>query len=169
MSLPRAGLDTHTLVTAAAELADAQGFEQVTLAALASKLGVRPPSLYNHINGLADLRTLLAIHGLEQLYEAMSAASEGTSGEAAVHAMSQAYVDFARRRPGLYGTTLRAPEQGDTALEAAGGKILALIIQVLSCFGLGRKAICTPSGACAAFCTASRHWRTRGASVCRWT
>lgn len=134
--MARAGLDTHTLVLAAAELADAQGVQEVTLAALAAKLGVRPPSLYNHINGLAGLRTLLAIHGLEQLYDAMSAAAEGARGEQAVHALSQAYIGFARQHPGLYETTLRAPEQGDTALEAAGGRVLSLIIQVLSCFGL---------------------------------
>ncbi|NQX47629.1 WHG domain-containing protein [Paenibacillus tritici] len=134
--MARAGLDRHTLVLAAAELADAHGMEEVTLAALAAKLGVRSPSLYNHINGLPGLRTLLAVHGLERLYEVMSAATEGVSGEAAVHAMSQAYIGFARQHPGLYQTTLKAPEQGDTTLEAAGGKILSLILQVLSGFGL---------------------------------
>ncbi|MEK3715417.1 MULTISPECIES: TetR/AcrR family transcriptional regulator [unclassified Paenibacillus] len=134
--MARAGLDTHTLVLAAAELADAHGIEEVTLAALAAKLGVRSPSLYNHINGLSGLRTLMAVYGLEQLHEVISEATEGLSGEAAVHAMSQAYIGFTRAHPGLYQTTLKAPEQGDTALEAAGGKILSLIIQVISAFGL---------------------------------
>lgn len=134
---PRAGLDTNTLILAAAELADGQGMEAVTLAALAAKLGVRSPSLYNHVNGLAGLRTLLAVYGLEQLYKVMSAGMEGLSGDAAVHAMGQAYVDFARRRPGLYETTLKAPEQGNTALEEAGERILSLIIHVLSVYELG--------------------------------
>ncbi|WP_342478212.1 WHG domain-containing protein [Paenibacillus sp. FSL H7-0350] len=134
--MARAGLDTHTLVLAAAELADEYGIEEVTLAALAAKLGVRSPSLYNHINGLAGLRTLMAVYGLEQLYEVISEATEGLSGEAAVHAMSQAYIRFTRAHPGLYTTTLQAPEPGDTALEAAGGKILSLIIQLISAFGL---------------------------------
>lgn len=49
---PRAGLDRHTLVIRAADIADDEGIEAVTLAALAGKLGVRSPSLYNHINGL---------------------------------------------------------------------------------------------------------------------
>lgn len=53
---PRAGLDTQTLVLAAAELADEYGMEGVTLALLAAKLGVRSPSLYNHVNGLKELR-----------------------------------------------------------------------------------------------------------------
>lgn len=134
---PRAGLDTRTLVLAAADLADEQGMEAVTLAALAAKLGVRSPSLYNHVNGLKGLRTLLAIYGLEELRTVMAASSAGLSGDAAVHAMSRAYVEFARQRPGLYETTLRAPEQGNTALEEAGSKILSLILGVLADYKLG--------------------------------
>ncbi|QSF42521.1 TetR/AcrR family transcriptional regulator [Paenibacillus tianjinensis] len=136
---PRAGLDKHTLVLAAADLADEQGISEVTLAGLAAKLGVRSPSLYNHIDGLKELRKLLAIHGLEQLQTAMEASIDGISGDAAVHAMSRAYVEFARQHPGLYETTLRAPEEGNTSLEEAGGQILSLIINVLADYELGEE------------------------------
>lgn len=134
---PRAGLDSNTLILAAAELADEHGMEAVTLAALAAKLGVRSPSLYNHVNGLAELRTRLAIYGLEQLYTDMSAAMEGLSRDSAIHAMGQAYVEFARRHPGVYETTLKAPEKGNTDLEEAAERILSLIIQGLSDYELG--------------------------------
>lgn len=136
---PRAGLDTQTLVLAAAELADEKGMEEVSLAALAARLGVRSPSLYNHVDGLSGLRTLLAIHGLEQLYNAMSDASQGLAKDDAVHAMGQAYVEFARRHPGLYETTLKAPDQGNRALEEAGEQILSLILHVLSEYKLGQE------------------------------
>ncbi|WP_379152151.1 TetR/AcrR family transcriptional regulator [Paenibacillus sp. sgz5001063] len=134
---PRAGLDTHTLILEAAGIADEQGIEGVTLAALAARLGVRSPSLYNHINGLQGLRSLLAVHGLELLFTAMSAAVDGLRGDSAVHAMGQAYVDFARQRPGLYETTLRAPEEGNPELEKASEQVLSLIIGVLSGYELG--------------------------------
>ncbi|MBW4080539.1 TetR/AcrR family transcriptional regulator [Paenibacillus sp. S150] len=134
---PRAGLDTHALVLAAVEIADEQGIEAVTLAALAAKLGVRSPSLYNYINGLQGLRSLLAVHGLELLHTAMSDASEGLKRDEAVHAMGQAYIDFAREHPGLYETTLRAPEAGNLELEKISGRVLSLIIEVLSGYGLG--------------------------------
>ncbi|UQZ37041.1 TetR family transcriptional regulator [Paenibacillus sp. PK3_47] len=136
---PRAGLDTHSLVKTAAELADEQGIEAVTLAALAARLGVRSPSLYNHVKGLAGLRTLMAVYGLDQLYTGMSEALEGLSGDAAVHAIGQAYVGFARQHPGLYETTLKAPEQGDTELKEASERILSLIIQVLAGYRLGEE------------------------------
>lgn len=133
---PRAGLDRRTLVIRAAEIADDEGMEGVTLAALAAKLGVRSPSLYNHINGLQDLRNELAIYGLEQLFTSMSKAAEGLIGDAAVLAIGQAYVDFARSRPGLYETTLRAPEQANTELELAGNRILDFIIHVMKDYQL---------------------------------
>lgn len=136
---PRAGLDTTTLVLAAAEIADEQGMEAVTLAALAAKLGVRSPSLYNHINGLQGLRTLLAVYGLEQLYAAMAASSAELKGDEALHAMGRAYVDFVRKHPGLYETTLRAPEQGNSELEKMSNQVLLLMIEVLASYELGEE------------------------------
>lgn len=136
---PRAGLDKQTLVMTAAEIADNEGVEGITLAALATKLGVRSPSLYNHISGLQDLRIELAIYGLDQLYKAMSVAAEGLNSDAAVHAMGLAYVDFARSRPGLYETTLRASEQANTELTTAGERILQLIINVMKDYELGEE------------------------------
>jgi len=136
---PRAGLDTKTIVKAAAELADDNGLEGITLSALAAKLGVRSPSLYNHINGLEGLRVLLAIYGLEQLYIVMSAAAKGAGTADAVHAMGHAYVEFARSHPGLYETTLRAPEIGNNELESASHTILSLIIDVLKPYELGEQ------------------------------
>ncbi len=43
---PRAGLDRVTVVQAAADLADHQGLEAVSLAQLAVQIGVRPSTIY---------------------------------------------------------------------------------------------------------------------------
>ncbi|WP_379134336.1 TetR/AcrR family transcriptional regulator [Paenibacillus sp. sgz500958] len=136
---PRAGLDTRMIVITAAQIADERGVEEVTLAALAAKLGVRSPSLYNHIQGLQDLRIQLAIHGLQELYKDMSAAIGHLSGEAAVHKMGQAYVDFARSHPGLYEMTLRAPEPQHAELVAVSNTILSLIMNSLRDYDLGEE------------------------------
>ena len=134
---PRRGLDTQTILTASAELADALGYEEVSLASLAQKLQVRSPSLYNHLEGLGDLRKRMAIYGLELLYEAMSQAASGVSGDEAVHRIGRAYVDFVRRRPGLYEATLRAPDPKDPDIQLAAERILELVLEVLSVYRLG--------------------------------
>ncbi|MNI81996.1 hypothetical protein D3C73_1386620 [compost metagenome] len=51
--------------------------------------------------------------------------------------MSRAYVAFAEAHPGLYETTLRAPEEGNSGLEEAGNRILHYIIGVLAAYELG--------------------------------
>ncbi|MEZ4237038.1 MAG: TetR family transcriptional regulator [Myxococcota bacterium] len=54
--MPRAGLSTARVVEVAAELVDERGWEALTLAAVADRVGVRLPSLYKHVGGVDHLR-----------------------------------------------------------------------------------------------------------------
>src|SRR5579875_3074672 len=112
----RAGLDPDAVVRAAADLADAAGGE-VRLADLAAHLGVRTPSLYNHIAGQEGLRRELALLGLRELYARLARAAIGRAADDAILALAHAYRGFAREHPGLYAATLRAPAPGDDALQ----------------------------------------------------
>lgn len=104
-----------TILSTAAAIADGRGLEEVTLATLASELGVRSPSLYNHVNGLPELKELLTTLGLRRLNERLERTGEGLLAEEAMLAIAEAYLDFAREHPGLYELTLKAPggEQAD--------------------------------------------------------
>jgi AcrR family transcriptional regulator len=133
---PRIGLDLSTILQTATEIADKDGLDAVTLATLAKKLGIRPPSLYNHIDGLHGLRKQLAVYGLEQLYNTLAQAAIGRSGDDAVHALGNAYVTFARTHPGLYEATLQAPDPQDTDLQRASQEIVSLTLRVLQAFDL---------------------------------
>jgi AcrR family transcriptional regulator len=124
---PRAGLNEAVIVGAAAELADADGLESVSLARLASHLRVRAPSLYNHIAGQEGVRRGLAVLAAEQLAERLSRAAIGKSGDEAVYAIATAYRAFAKERPGLYAATQRAPEAGEARYQAAAERILEVI------------------------------------------
>ncbi|MFC0211647.1 WHG domain-containing protein [Paenibacillus chartarius] len=138
--VPRAGLDQTTVLNAAAELADAHGFDQVTLALLAQKLGVRTPSLYNHIDGLPGLKRKLSAYGLQQLYDRLLLSAAGLSGDDAVRAFAHAYLSFARSRPGLYELTLRAAEPDETEFARVGGEIVELIVRILGAYQLQEDA-----------------------------
>lgn len=133
---PRIGLHTHTVLQAAAEIADTRGLDEVTLAALAQKLDIRSPSLYNHINGLPGLRSKLAVYGLEQLLSVMNRAAVGVSGDEAVRAISEAYVAFVRMHPGLYDATLRAPDPESADWQRVGSDIVDLVLRVLQAYDL---------------------------------
>jgi AcrR family transcriptional regulator len=120
--MPRLGLDAEAVVAAAAELADAEGLHELTLARLAERLGVRSPSLYAHVGGLADLRTRLAARGARELTAALQAAAAGRARSDALHAIADAYRAYAHAHPGTYAATQRAP---GTEPDAANGEYAA--------------------------------------------
>ncbi|MBO8141181.1 MAG: TetR/AcrR family transcriptional regulator [Firmicutes bacterium] len=135
---PRKGLDLPVILQTAAAIADDAGFDAVTVAAIAERLGVRPPSLYNHVSGLADLQKKLAVYGLERLLEALTDAVVGRSGDDAIRSMGGAYLGFARRHRGLYEATIRAMDMRDPAVQRSADAIVGLVARVLGFYGLHR-------------------------------
>jgi AcrR family transcriptional regulator len=133
---PKVGLEITAILDVAGKIADVQGMQEVTLANLAKQLGIRPPSLYNHFDGLAGLRKKMAIYGINLLYEELAHAAIGVAGDEAVLAISKAYVNFARRHPGIYEATLMAPEMGDEEVQQAGAKVVELTVTVLRYYDL---------------------------------
>lgn len=133
---PRPGLDEAAVLRAAAELVDAEGLDALHLGRLAAALGVRTPSLYNHVDGLEGVRRGLALMGVRELGQRLARAAIGKSSEAAIFAIAGAYRQFAREHPGLYAASLRAPGAGDTALVEAAAEVLATIHTVLAPYGL---------------------------------
>jgi len=97
-----ARLDRGAVLQAATELANISGLNNVTLKDLAQKLGVRSPSLYNHIQGMDDLHTALMLHGWKQLGEKITLAAVGKAGDDAVRAMCRSFYDYATGNPGVF-------------------------------------------------------------------
>lgn len=134
--MARAGLSAQAVVDAAAELADREGLDAVTLARLAADAGVRPPSLYAHVAGLDDLRRRLAIRGARELGAAMREAATGRSGADALRAVAAALRDYARSHPGTYLAAQRAPAADDPEALAAGSDAVNVLTAVLAGYGL---------------------------------
>ncbi|CAI6087348.1 TetR/AcrR family transcriptional regulator [Cohnella sp. JJ-181] len=133
---PRIGLDRATLLQAATEMADEHGLESVTLASLAQRLKIRSPSLYNHVNGLPDLRRELSLSGLAKMASRFEAVLTEASGDEALRAFSRAYLAFARQHPGLYEAVQRAPDPEDCELSEAGAAVVGLVVRVIETYGL---------------------------------
>ena len=138
---PRAGLNRVAVVEAAAALVDEEGAgEELSLARLAERLGVRKPSLYNHVGGVEDLRRELTFVGLRELGRSLSRAAVGRSGEEGLFALAEAYRRFIKQRPGLYEATVRSPRlyaPNDPELRAAEGEALEPVLAVLDSCGIG--------------------------------
>lgn len=126
----RAGLNADRLVTSGAELADAEGFEAVTVSALARRFGVRSASVYSHLASTHDLRTRIALLALAELADRASAALAGRSGRDALVALADTYRDYAREHPGRYAATLLRLDP-ETAASSAGPRHASMARAVL--------------------------------------
>ena len=134
--MPRAGLSTAAVVAAAADIADAEGLDRLTLARVAAAAGVRTPSLYNHVESLDDVRRRVALLALRNLADALRDAAVGRAGDDALVAMADAYRAYARRHPGRYAATQRAPAEGDEEMRAAAKGAVDVVFAILRGYGL---------------------------------
>ena len=132
----KAGLDKDIILKTAADLADAEGIANVTLKALAEKLGVKPPSLYKHINGLEELNKALMLYGWKSLEKKVTRAAVGKSKEDAIRAIFYAYRDYVKEHPGVFEAMQRYNMyQSEENLQAT-EEIVAVLFQVLSAYDL---------------------------------
>ncbi|MFV8827696.1 TetR/AcrR family transcriptional regulator [Alkalihalobacterium sp. APHAB7] len=136
---PRVGLDTETIVKAGIAMADAEGIDAVTIASLAKHLNIRPPSLYNHITGLEEIKKKVAIYGLEQLYERLATAAANKSGDNAIKAISLAYVSYVRSHPSLYEATVQVPDLSEPDVQKVGDRIVNLVVQAFAKYHLSKE------------------------------
>jgi AcrR family transcriptional regulator len=134
--MPRRGLDRDQLVDAAVTIADAEGLEAVTLARVAAALGVRSPSLYNHVAGRDGLVRAIALRSTRELGVALRRAATGRAGADALTAVAEAQRDYALAHPGRYAATVRAPAPGDSEHEAAAAEVVDVLLTVVGSMGL---------------------------------
>jgi AcrR family transcriptional regulator len=127
----RAGLDAGRVLDAAVAVADADGFDAVSLSGVAAALGVRTPSLYHHVDGLGGLRRGIALRGIQGLDAALRDATVGRSGADALTAFADAYRDYAARHPGSYAAAQRTDLIDDDEARVAVERGLQVLLAVV--------------------------------------
>jgi AcrR family transcriptional regulator len=140
--MPRAGLSPDAVVRLAIEVVDAggpSGFADLTLAKVAAKAGVAPPSLYKHVGSLADLRREVTVVAVRELTAAATAATVGRAGPDALRSLADAWRAYALDHPGRYVATQIGPDPDDPAdalLREMAAESVQVVIAVLRGFGL---------------------------------
>lgn len=132
-------LDKAQVVAAAADIADQNGFDALTLAAVAQKLDVRIPSLYNHVEGLAALRREIGLLALRDLEMILARAAAGRQGTDALLAIAKAYYRYDQEHPGRYLAAQRPAAESDQEASSAGARVVDLLRDVMKPFGLSAR------------------------------
>jgi AcrR family transcriptional regulator len=133
----QAKLSRDIIVNAALTFLDREGWDALTINALATHLGTKGPSLYNHVESLDDLRRTVRMRVIDDIITMLSRAGDGRARDDAVLVMAGAYRSYAHHHPGRYSAFTRMPLGGDDPEYTAATKgAAAPVISVLSSYGL---------------------------------
>lgn len=136
----KARVSQERLVEAAADIANREGLEELSMTALASALGVRTPSLYSHVEGIEDVKRLLALYGLEKFDRWLARSALGKASEDAARAIFRGYLDFVRNNPGVYAAMVPTPPKGDRVWNEAKDRVTLTTLAALQGYGLSGDA-----------------------------
>lgn len=134
--MPKKRVTRAALISAAIVVADTDGFETLTLNAVAAKLDAAASTLYTHTDGLDGLKSLVAVAGTQNLTENVRDSAIGTSGPDALTAMAMAYRAFALDHPGQFASTLLPPRSDLDDLANANATLLNVFELVYKAIGL---------------------------------
>ncbi len=112
----RTSLDA--IVAAGRDLLEAEGLEAVTMQGVATAVGVRPPSLYKHVDGRGDLIRLVIEDVGRDLAETVAGAAISGDPVHDLGALARAFRGFAHAHPRSYGYVIGPlPEAWQPQLE----------------------------------------------------
>lgn len=141
----RTRLDKNAVVQAAVNLLNTEGVEGLSLSRLAEELGIKTPSLYNHVNGLAGLQQELAVMNAKLLADRLNEAAMGKSSSELFMDVSQAFRAYVKEYPGLYMSTLRSSgtqQVQDPSLQHEEERTMKVGLAIMASLGLqGEEAI----------------------------
>lgn len=142
---PRAGgrtahrparLSREIIINAALAFLDREGWDALTINALAAQLGTKGPSLYNHVQSLDDLRRAVRVRVIDDILATLSKAGQGRTREDGVLVMAGAYRSYAHHHPGRYTAFTRMPLGGDDPEYTEATKLAAApVLSVLESYG----------------------------------
>ncbi|WBB70751.1 TetR/AcrR family transcriptional regulator [Micromonospora sp. WMMD812] len=123
------------IITAARELAEAEGWEAVTTRRLAEHVEYSQPVLYSHFSGKDAIVRAVAIDGFVELAAHLRRARlANPEPRQALHAVCRAYLEFATERPALYQAMFVMPTDVKFAHAETPPPLRAGFDEFVSCF-----------------------------------
>lgn len=135
------GLTREKIVEEAIACIESTGQPVVSLHELARRLGIKTPSLYNHIESTKELQYEVFLYAVTSFVKHQNAATAGLEKDAAVRAFADAYYNFASTHKGLYRLIMSMPSAEDERAKEAALPLLNTAQAILSQYGLAEESI----------------------------
>ena len=104
------GLSSEEITRVAVEMIAENGYANFSLRDLAARLGVRPSSLYNHVDGIGAINTAVAVDASLQMNRRLEEATKDLPPEEAFLRGLAEYRAFASENPEIYKALFHIPE-----------------------------------------------------------
>ncbi len=113
----------------------------ISLHELARRLGIKTPSLYNHIKNTEELQYEIFSYAIEQFVVNQKESIKDKKKDDAIRAFSEAYYAFASDNKGLYRLIMSMPLKNDDTEKKMAVPLLDVVVGILSEYGLDEKSI----------------------------
>lgn len=104
--MPKNNISEELIIETSAHIANEIGLDNLSLKIIAEELNIKPPSLYNHIFGLDNIKEKLMIYGWKQIENKMIDSAVGVAGYEALKNMCYAFYDYATNNKGVFAAML---------------------------------------------------------------
>ncbi len=104
--MPKNNISEELIIETSAHISNEIGLDNLSLKIVAEELNIKPPSLYNHISGLDNIKEKLMIYGWKQIENKMIDSAVGVAGYEALKNMCYAFYDYATNNKGVFAAML---------------------------------------------------------------
>ena len=129
------------IISEAIRLIEEKEQSVISLHELARRLGIKTPSLYNHITNPRDLQHEVFRYAIDKFVANQNAATAGKRKDEAVRAFAEAYYQFAKENKGLYRLIMSMPLDNDDTEKELALPLLETVVKLLSDYGLKDETI----------------------------
>lgn len=137
--MPRTGLSKEEIVEKAAMLANEKGLSYLSITTLAEYLGIKKPSLYNHIKTIEDMHRNLMIYGWKEVSDEIVKGIDFSDEKKNLAEYGRRFYRFAVDNPGVFEAMLWYNKYKDTELEEATEGVYAFFFEQTDRMNIGRE------------------------------
>lgn len=139
--MQKRNLSKEKIIQVAFLLADEIGLNQVTFQKLATKLGIKYQSLYNHFTNVDVLKSEMTIYLFNELNSKIMKNLIGKSGDDAIREFAYVYRDFAFENKTAYGLFMNIPSIDNEEASRLAKETTGFIRQILNFYTKDQKQI----------------------------
>ena len=140
MTVKTRTVTSKVVFDAAVRITEEKGISHLNVQSLSSELGLKPASLYNHIENIDEAKAAVAKHALSELDETIRNAAIGYSHEKALLRVAHAARKFAAENPELYNASQLFSIISPTEYKEILGLHSNVVHQILDTYELDEKA-----------------------------